>query len=392
MPGVSEYIEEFGERSFEELPFGDADNLTLCQLIYMPLEKAVGADFDAEPVPLADACRHLFALNGYAHKRLGLVLSKDYSINMMKMAAQPRFASLKLVAARGAYDRFPPLQYGCCTALLPDGTAVVLFRGTDDTIAGWQEDLDLYLRHGARSYPLAKMYLKEVAARFNGDIILCGHSKGGNIALYTALTAEKEIRDRIRTVYNNEGPGFDCYRLYHTEAYEELLLRYRHFVPPSSFLGMMLAHDYDYTVVENSRHIGLIQHDLSFWQIRDGKLVTRPDINLAGKFADAAFAELIFRLDGKNFDILNEVAERMIRGAKVENLTDAVKKLPKTVAGVLMSWLTLPKDKQKLFRSTLHGVTATFVKTVVKFRRNTVPKWAADAAMVRKDRAAVQSK
>ena len=187
MAGVYEYISEFAEKSFDEVPFGDADNLALCQIIYLPLEQVIAPELDAEPVPFVDAANAYFQKQGCKHKRLGLVLSKQASINLIRMAQTKRFSSLRIVGMQWAFQQFPALQFGAGTFLLPDGTAVIVFRGTDDSVTGWHEDLDLFLHHGMQSYPLAVQYVKDVAAQFKGDLIICGHSKGGNVALYAAL-------------------------------------------------------------------------------------------------------------------------------------------------------------------------------------------------------------
>jgi len=381
MAGVYEYIAEFAERSFDEAPFGDADNLLLSQIIYLPLEQVVSPDLDAAPFPLADAANAYFQMQGCKHRRLGLVLTKQASINLMRMAQTRRFSALRIVGMQWAFQKSPALQFGAGTFLLPDGTAVIVFRGTDDSVTGWHEDLDLYLRRGMQSYPLAVQYVRDVAARFPGDLILCGHSKGGNLALYAALNVEKEIRDRIRIYYNNEGPGFHNYDLFHGEAYGELLDRYRHLVPHSSFLGMFLAHDYDYTVVENKHHLGPFQHDITFWKIENGKLVTRDEINLLGRFSDVLLSNLVFRLHEEDFPVINEVAERFIDSAKTDSLLHAVRILPVVGGRLLGAWIQTPKETRDSFRKALHGITAVTVQTAKKFRRDTVPDYAAAANM-----------
>ena len=383
MSDLLKYIAQFGDRTFDDVPFGDADNLALCEIFYLPFEHVISDSFDAEPVPFDDASRALFALRGNRHRRVGLVLSKESSREMMAMRTTPRFSQIKLWAARSAFAR-PALQFGCMTALLPDGTAVIVFRGTDDTLAGWHEDLDLYLNDGMMSYPLAEAYLKEAAARLDGDLIICGHSKGGNLALYTALTADEATRKRIKAVYNNDGPGFRKYRRYETGVYDELLPRYRHLVPSASMLGMMLAHDYDYTVVKNRRIVGLLQHDLTFWRVQDGAVATRDDLWGFAKFTDLLLANLIFRIRDEHCEILDFTANQFLDGAKVETLTEAIKILPVVAVRVLGAWCGMEKDKRTLFRRTLHGVTDITVRTALRFRKGDVPAAPSEAGMLRK--------
>ena len=51
-------------------------------------------------------------------------------------------------------------------------------------------------------------YLEAVALRLPKRLIVGGHSKGGNLALYAALRAKPAVQERIERVYTHDGPGF----------------------------------------------------------------------------------------------------------------------------------------------------------------------------------------
>ena len=119
---INEYIEQFGNRSFTELPFSDADNLVFSQLAYLDLETIVSPSFNAEPQPFSDVCNRLFAAHGYRHSPLGLVLPKDASVNSMRMAIQKRYSEMKVWAAKTAYGRSPALQFAAVTFLFLQAT------------------------------------------------------------------------------------------------------------------------------------------------------------------------------------------------------------------------------------------------------------------------------
>ncbi len=55
MAGSLQYIKKFGNVSFTDMPFCDVDNVALCEIFYMPLEKVVSDSFNEEPRPFADA-------------------------------------------------------------------------------------------------------------------------------------------------------------------------------------------------------------------------------------------------------------------------------------------------------------------------------------------------
>ncbi|MBQ3814802.1 MAG: DUF2974 domain-containing protein, partial [Clostridia bacterium] len=46
------------------------------------------------------------------------------------------------------------------------------------------------------------------ASVYEGPLLLLGHSKGGNLAIYAAAEAEPDIKLRIEEIFNTDGPGF----------------------------------------------------------------------------------------------------------------------------------------------------------------------------------------
>lgn len=357
MPGTDEYLRQFGNVSFSERPFCDADNIALCEVFYMHLENVVSKSFDDEPMNFADACSRLFEFNGNKHKPVGLVINRAVSVKLMNMAKYPRFAEMKICACRHVYGEHPAVQFDCATFILPDGTNVVIFRGTDDTIAGWNEDLDIYTKKSIPSYKLSVDYLTELSEKRTGDIIICGHSKGGNVALYAGLNCSAEIADRIKLLFNNDGPGFHDLRPFATPAYRELLPKYRHIIPQSSFVGMLLAHDDDYTVIKSSRLMGLLQHDLATWQIKDGEIVTTK-LTLLGKLNDRGLADLILRISDEQSETANAVAAALLGSSGSRDLTGLVKNGVASLRGINAAWRSLDNDTKEKFFAIWRGSLA----------------------------------
>lgn len=59
MAGSQAFIKDYGEKSFDEFPFCDGDNLALCSMFYMPFENVVSDSFE-ESIKLVDAFEKLF--------------------------------------------------------------------------------------------------------------------------------------------------------------------------------------------------------------------------------------------------------------------------------------------------------------------------------------------
>ncbi len=383
MPGVKEYIETNGNVSFCDVPFGDADNLLFCQIFYMPFERVVSESFNDLPVPFPKACNEVFASRNYQHKKLGLMIPADGSHNIMRMAVQPRFAEMKIVGVKEVLSAEPAVQFGAGTFLLPDGSMVIVYRGTDDTILGWKEDLDICARKEIPSYQLALDYLEKAAAAFDGPIILCGHSKGGHVALYAALKTSEAIRERIRTVYNNDGPGYYDYRLFHTKEYGDILPRYRHLVPHSSFVGMMLSHDYDFTAVTSNLPLGPLQHDLKSWQIVDGELLTRSDVDILAKITDVALSEIVTRVTEAQGAVVDAVANKLIEATGQVTLTGLTQHLGTAVGGAVKAWKAIEPQAKETFKSAFSGAGQIIVNTVKNIKAETQPAAAKAAKMFR---------
>ncbi len=353
MANVFSYVKKYGGKSFKDMPFNDADNVAMCCSFYMPLDQVVSESFDDEPVPFDKAFDKLFELRGRKHTPVGLVLVKEISMLMGEMAGQKRYAEMKVAACTDNFGKEPAVQFNAGTFLLPSGEIVVLFRGTDDTLMGWKEDVDILVEDDIPSHHLALEYMENVAKTFEGDIIVCGHSKGGYIAQYSVLNSPKEIRDRVKLLYNNDGPGFSDYDYINSEAYQELLPRYRHIIPQSSFIGMMLSHDDDYEVVKSSRVFGALQHDLLTWQIDEEKLRMCNDITNAGKVTDLVFHDLVSNLTPKQSEAFGSVIGSIFDGINQKGLLDVKNNFAASIKGGAAAWKNLSPETKKVFRDTM---------------------------------------
>lgn len=349
MANVMDYIKKYGDISFCDMPFGEADNVALCGMYYMPFDKVVSDSFEDEPVDYKTASDEIFELRGRKHTPVGLVLLKNISEQMVLMSKYKRFQEMKVVAAVRVYEKAPAVQFEAATFLLPDGKIVVLFKGTDDTLTGWKEDFDILTKKGIPSNRLSIEYLEKAAKNFDGNIIVCGHSKGGFIAQYAALYSSKEVRDRIEVVYNDDGPGFWDYSYLESETYAEMLPKYRHFVPQSSFIGMMLAHDNDYEIIKSNQILGPLQHDLNSWQFSGKKLVRAEELTDMGKMNDGVLRDLVGGLDDESEKVLDTVLDKVLSGVNQNGLLDVKKNFVPALKGGVEAWRSLDRDTQKKF-------------------------------------------
>ena len=176
--------------AFAELPFTEADSLALSQLAYARMpdnvpryhENAETADGMIVTVPIHDLLR----AECY-DDMFGKVWSPSMNVDLLRaMSESPRWRNLRVGAYVDEFDAETTKQFSACVFELGNGTLYVAFRGTDSSIVGWKEDFMMAFRRPVASQEAAACYLTELADHWAGPIMVGGHSKGGNLAVYAA--------------------------------------------------------------------------------------------------------------------------------------------------------------------------------------------------------------
>ena len=194
------------------------------------------------------------------------------------VADSPRFSSVRVGAFSTEFDRELQTQFAAVTYLLPDadGTMVVAFRGTDDSLVGWKEDFNMAFQYPVPSQRSASAYLQGVASLWDGPYVLTGHSKGGNLGVYAAMNAPASVRTRIRRIYSLDGPGFPGW-VVRSAPYAAVTDRVTKIVPDSSIVGMILETPERCEVVRSDAE-GIMQHFAFTWQVEGDSFVRCRDM------------------------------------------------------------------------------------------------------------------
>ena len=91
------------------------------------------------------------------------------------------------------------IQFTVFTLDLDEETRVIVYSGTDDSIIGWKEDFNMMFTFPTPAQKQAIRYLKKYSE--NKKLYIVGHSKGGNLAMYSTLHIREEVFENI-TIYN----------------------------------------------------------------------------------------------------------------------------------------------------------------------------------------------
>ena len=232
-----DYLRWRGDLTFRQDGFNEVDNLVLCIISYINFRR-ITAVHTTEPAA-APTLAQVAPLLTEEDDQLGL--SELSYLPLVQLAAKtPRFRGVRLFAYTHEYDEAQAKQFDALSFLLPDGTLFVAFMGTDTSLAGWKEDFNMAFQYPVPAQVTAADYLARVAELWKDvPIVLTGHSKGGNLAVYAAMNAEDGVKDRIERIYSLDGPGFPE-AVVNSFEYSSVSGRIVKIVPDSSVVGMVL--------------------------------------------------------------------------------------------------------------------------------------------------------
>jgi len=295
MANFMDFIEWRGDVDLKTSPLNEVDALILCHMEYNNIDNLVPTSFTKNGITLRElAYRFATAPDFLTRSDVGAMIN-PLTVNLLQAAGESvRFGSLKLCGYTNIIDTKREEQFSAVTYVLGDKSFFIAYRGTDDTIVGWKEDCDLGWKETVPSQQDALAYLEKASRHLRGDILIGGHSKGGNLAVYAAANAGDKTKRRITSVFNNDGPGFKE-GFFESEKYKSISSRTYTFVPQLSLVGMLFSHADDYVTVESDER-GLHQHDPFSWHVSAHHFVEKPDTDeqskVIGRTVNGWFNEL----------------------------------------------------------------------------------------------------
>lgn len=287
MKDIFDYIEKYGDKSFEEKEFNEIDNIIFSQLVYNDFGTTVGKD----EVFLCDAAMDFFAKNSDEELEELIGITQKSAALLMECAKTRRYGYVRLCDYVNSVNCEIDKQFAGMNFILNDKTLLVAFRGTDTTIAGIKESAMLSYMFPVPAQIEALHYFQETAmVKKCEEIILCGHSKGGNLALYAAVNCSNSLKKKIAAVYEDDAPGFPkCF--FERYDFKQIAPKTHFFTPQGSIIGRMLNHANAPIIVE-STNSGLKQHQVSSWVIENDKFKTCEKYDASSDF----FAEYINKM------------------------------------------------------------------------------------------------
>lgn len=342
MAHLIDYLEKVENLTFDQEPLNILDKVCINEIGYLTYEKWLTASDLKKSINLHDFAE-------------GKELNPDYSFMVTKervelaeaIVRSRRFASLSLSNYRSVLDKEVEKQFAAMIFSLSElDYHQLVFRGTDDSVIGWKEDFQLTYSREIPAHRSAMTFLEDHLPNLSGRITVSGHSKGGNLALYSAVQSSTALREKIAELLLLDSPGL-MKSLLEKPSYQELKAKMIVIRPQDSVVGVMLYWDRPAQLVA-AEGIGFAQHNALTWEVdlTTNDFVYEDQPTELSQRLEETFQEWIEALPSQELKQVCDLVFDTILDSGIESLDDiGIQALPQL--GQMLQEFGNLSDKQK---------------------------------------------
>lgn len=333
-----DYVERNGKKTFKEYEFNVVDALIFSILSYYRF------DFMLDEVNSKLRLQEASDIYFYNADLVALSSSNKYRNKFLKLLAKAkRYQDLILFNYSNDLDEKEDKQFGAIAIEIDKKRLFISFRGTDSSFIGIKEDLNMTYKDTISSQEEALIYRKKFKFAKYKEVFIGGHSKGGNIAVYFALNSDKRLFNKIKYVFNFDGPGF--IDLEESKLGDKLIT----IVPETSIVGMILNKPKDVIMVKSSA-FGMHQHNPFSWELVDDKFSLSRYVSRTSRFFNNSTLKYLLDLDEKERETFIEIIWELIGSTEATTVVDLKKDVLSRTAKVISAYKLLSKENKDLIK------------------------------------------
>ena len=275
---------------------------------------------------------------------------------MRRLVLSKRFKEAVLLEYEYILDKAKGVQFAVI-ALKCDEDIIIAIRGTDPEYAGWKEDFTMSYKDRISSYVLAEAFVKRVMRKYEGNIVLCGHSKGGNICTY--LLSQLAHPERIKHVYSFDGPGFRNTGLF--AGKEDRLEKFTKIVPKSSIVGVLFSNETDVNIVK-SRNFLFFQHNPFEWLVKGNDLIYLKKRSLSSRYLERSLNSWIESLNPEDRERFTEIIFGELGKFEADDLSVFFRRLFLQVGPVWKAYRKLNKEDKAIVERVIKRLIKNLIR------------------------------
>lgn len=346
MSRIIDYIKTYGNVNIKNLAFNHLDAAILTQLTLLDLS---GVVTNENPITIKDAYKLYQKLEKDKERREGLLIYRRIVNIFRHLSEKERYCNLLLNDYVEIIEKDNPCQFSAVSIHL-NNKILICFGGTDDTVIGWHEDFLLLYLEEIPSHIQGLKYLDNLMKKYDSDFILCGHSKGANIALNVVLYTSEEYNKRIKKVYCYDGPGINK-KEFDNESLKDRISKITSYIPYRSSIGKLFEHYEKHEIVDCSANL-LFQHDVSTWHVDYVDFVYKDEESSESIYLEQHIKKIISEMNEDDKKILVTSIFNILYISEIENFRE----ITSNKKVILKNVLKLQKEEKRLLNKVFFDV------------------------------------
>lgn len=364
MNNIYHYIKKYGDVTFKQKEFNEVDNLVFSLLPYLDFKNIVSRR--RKYITLQKAGRKF--LEKYTFKEV-----RQYGI-----AQREAYKLLKIVFNIDRYKNVLLYNYiylsdrntqFCTLSFKVKGKFIYIsFEGTDHLLSGWKEDFQMSYEFPVPSQQHAIFYLNKNIKFWDKNVIIGGHSKGGNLAIASSMYCKESLLKKIKKIYSNDGPGFRKDQI-ESINYNRIKHKIIHIVPEYSVVGVLFRND-QYEVVCSSKR-SILAHDMATWKIEDDHFMRGQLSHFSKNLEKSLIIWLDNHDDHQREKLVMDIFSNLEK-SHIENLND-LRKIKKMIE-IIHKMTKIDRETKKLLLNLLGFILKYLLLSSQRELDNTVLK------------------
>lgn len=363
MENIISFAEKKWER-FEESPFCEVDSLILSWMSYLHFAAVSPEVCTFRGLRFSE----LFRAECFEALVKDVWRAKESIQLLTAMAASPRYRDMRVGGFVEQTDKQEEKQFAAVCFKLCAGEHYIAFRGTDTSLTGWKEDFNMAFQYPVPSQEDAAAYLLSASKKHRGTLRTGGHSKGGNLALCAAMSANGKLKKRIAQIYSHDGPGF-LPEVMEGRAFLSVQKKIRKTLPQGSIIGLLMEQKEDFRIVRSNQS-SIWQHDPFSWEIEDGDFCYLEDLTPHAKYVNHTISEWLNTLSEEERERFVDVLYDLVNVRDVDSFPELFEDWKTNIPAILQAISALDKDTGKFILQTVKELAVLGVRNIPEvFRR-----------------------
>ena len=299
---IYDYLDYYKNCSFEEVGFNQMDAMLFACLVYLPIKSF------SENKSYKDFVSYAYTF--YKDDYSGVMKPSSFAL-LNKIKISKRYENIIISNFKNVRNN--DTQFGAMSVRFNDNL-LIAFKGSDSSLISWIENLRLNYQYPTYTQSKGIKYAKDNILDSDKNVYLVGHSKGGNLAMCAGMEIPSGLRDKIKVIYNFDGPGF--LKKEYDKKFNLIKEKVVNIVPSGSVVGMCLYNDNFKSV--KSKDLAFGEHYPVGWGVFGGFFVKA---NLS------KVSKQIHEMTTTNLDVvdkkqLGETIEELCKGLGVDYDSD----------------------------------------------------------------------